>query len=61
MNGIVILHACATLSAPAPVLRPWRMEDVAALVDVFRDPALRRWTSSASGRRTLGCTPSAPT
>ncbi|BBC91266.1 GNAT family N-acetyltransferase [Streptomyces griseofuscus] len=46
MNDIVILHAGATSSAPALVLRPWCMEDVAALVDVFRDPALRHWTSS---------------
>ncbi|MEV5559380.1 GNAT family N-acetyltransferase [Nonomuraea wenchangensis] len=47
MNDIVILSAAATSSAPALVLRPWCMEDVAALVEVFRDPALRRWTSSA--------------
>jgi RimJ/RimL family protein N-acetyltransferase len=43
----VILHAEATTSAPALVLRPWRSEDVAALVDVFRDPTLRHWTSAA--------------
>jgi len=42
----VILHAGATPSAPALVLRPWRTEDVAALVEVFRDPTLRHWTSS---------------
>lgn len=42
----VILHAGATPSAPALLLRPWRTEDVAALVEVFRDPTLRHWTSS---------------
>ncbi|MEU5095046.1 GNAT family N-acetyltransferase [Streptomyces sp. NPDC020996] len=47
MNDIVILHASATPSAPSLVLRPWCMEDAAALVDVYRDPALRHWTSSA--------------
>ncbi|KOV97126.1 acetyltransferase [Streptomyces sp. NRRL B-1140] len=29
------------------VLRPWCEEDVAALVAVFRDPVLRRWTGWA--------------
>lgn len=47
VDDIVILQAGATLSAPALALRPWCVEDIAALVDVFRDPALRRWTSSA--------------
>ncbi|WP_104782323.1 MULTISPECIES: GNAT family N-acetyltransferase [Streptomyces] len=47
MNDIVTLHASPTPSAPALALRPWCVDDVAALVDVFRDPALRRWTSSA--------------
>lgn len=46
MNARVILQARATPSAPALVLRPWRMEDVAALVEVSRDPALRQWWSS---------------
>lgn len=40
VNDIVILYAGAMSSAPALVLRPWYMEDVAALVDVCRDPAL---------------------
>ncbi|WP_420035217.1 GNAT family N-acetyltransferase [Streptomyces sp. cg28] len=43
----VTLHADATPSAPALVLRPWCGEDTTALIDVFRDPVLRRWTSSA--------------
>ncbi|MEU3888696.1 GNAT family N-acetyltransferase [Streptomyces sp. NPDC029041] len=47
MNDTAVLHAGATPSAPALVLRPWCVEDVAALVDVFRDPVLRRWTGSA--------------
>ncbi|WP_207756544.1 GNAT family N-acetyltransferase [Nonomuraea cypriaca] len=47
MSDSVILRAPATSAAPALVLRPWGMEDVAALAGLFRDPALRRWTSSA--------------
>ncbi|MBT3165973.1 GNAT family N-acetyltransferase [Streptomyces sp. Vc74B-19] len=47
MSDTVILHAEGTHSAPALVLRPWCMADVADLVAVFRDPVLRRWTSSA--------------
>jgi RimJ/RimL family protein N-acetyltransferase len=47
MNDAVLLHAGATRSAPALFLRPWGVEDAAALVEVFRDPVLRHWTSSA--------------
>ncbi|MER5951868.1 GNAT family N-acetyltransferase [Streptomyces sp. NPDC001904] len=47
MNDTVTLHSGATPTAPALVLRPWRTDDVAALVDVFRDPVLRHWTGSA--------------
>ncbi|MFD0372246.1 GNAT family N-acetyltransferase [Streptomyces sp. NPDC059071] len=47
MNDTLLLRAAPTPSAPALVLRPWGTEDVAALVDVCRDPALRRWTSLA--------------
>ena len=43
----LFLRADATPSAPALVLRPWGTEDIAALVDVCRDPALRQWTSIA--------------
>jgi RimJ/RimL family protein N-acetyltransferase len=46
VNDTVILRAAPTPSAPALVLRPWRTEDEAALVGLFRDPTLRRWTSS---------------
>ncbi|WP_432107643.1 GNAT family N-acetyltransferase [Streptomyces sp. AA1529] len=46
MNSPVILQAAATSTAPALALRPWRAEDVAALVEVYRDANLRRWTSS---------------
>ncbi|MFD4373799.1 GNAT family N-acetyltransferase [Streptomyces sp. NPDC058486] len=45
MNAPVTLIAAATPTAPALVLRPWCAEDVARLVDAFRDPDLRRWTS----------------
>ncbi|MEW2469931.1 hypothetical protein AB0919_33795 [Streptomyces sp. NPDC046994] len=46
MDGTVILHAGALPFAPARVLRPWRTDDVVALVEVFRDPVLRHRTSS---------------
>ncbi|MEU6979236.1 MULTISPECIES: GNAT family N-acetyltransferase [unclassified Streptomyces] len=46
MNATVLLRADASPSAPSLVLRPWSMEDVAALVEAFRDPVLRRWTTS---------------
>ncbi|WP_189893569.1 GNAT family N-acetyltransferase [Streptomyces xantholiticus] len=42
----VVLQVAATPNSPALVLRPWCMEDVAALVEVCRDPALRHRTSS---------------
>ncbi|MFI2209773.1 GNAT family N-acetyltransferase [Streptomyces sp. NPDC020141] len=45
MNTPVALRAAATPTAPALVLRPWLGEDVTALVEACRDPALRRWTS----------------
>ncbi|MFE0646797.1 GNAT family N-acetyltransferase [Streptomyces sp. NPDC058877] len=45
MRTPVLLHAAATSVAPALLLRPWREEDAPALVEVFRDPALRRSTS----------------
>lgn len=46
MDAPVVLHAAATPTAPALVLRPWRVADAAALVEEYRDPALRRWASS---------------
>ncbi|MFB7673784.1 GNAT family N-acetyltransferase [Kitasatospora purpeofusca] len=46
MNDTVVLHVDATPSAPALLLRPWRSEDAPALVEVYRDPVLRRWTTS---------------
>ncbi|MEV6164187.1 GNAT family N-acetyltransferase [Streptomyces sp. NPDC052052] len=45
MNGPVTLQAAATPASPALVLRPWCMDDVGALVEACRDPALRRWMS----------------
>ncbi|CAL8975893.1 hypothetical protein CELL_02169 [Cellulomonas sp. T2.31MG-18] len=47
MNDTVVLRADATPSAPALVLRPWCVQDVRALVEAYRDPALRRWTRSS--------------
>ncbi|MGW8761060.1 GNAT family N-acetyltransferase [Streptomyces sp. NPDC055815] len=46
MNAPVVLHAAATPAAPALVLRPWHLEDVAALIEVSRDPGLHLWASS---------------
>ncbi|MEU7072453.1 GNAT family N-acetyltransferase [Streptomyces narbonensis] len=41
------LHAAPAPTASALVLRPWRVEDAAALVEVYRDPGLRRWTDTS--------------
>ncbi|MEU5943408.1 GNAT family N-acetyltransferase [Micromonospora sp. NPDC047548] len=46
VSAPITLKVAATPTAPALVLRPWRMEDVVALVELYRDPDLRRWTSS---------------
>ncbi|MGY4970761.1 GNAT family N-acetyltransferase [Streptomyces nigrescens] len=46
MNTSVMLHAAATPTAPALVLRPWCLEDVDTVVEAYRDPTLGRWTSS---------------
>lgn len=45
--GTVTLTASGTPSHPALTLRPWADGDVAAVVEAHRDPALRRWTTSA--------------
>jgi RimJ/RimL family protein N-acetyltransferase len=47
VSDTVVLRAGATPCAPSLVLRPWRVDDVSALVAAYRDPVLRRWTSSA--------------
>ncbi|MDP9843837.1 GNAT family N-acetyltransferase [Streptosporangium lutulentum] len=41
----VALRAEATPSAPALFLRPWNDGDVPSLVEVYRDPVLRHWTT----------------
>ncbi|GIF43541.1 GNAT family N-acetyltransferase [Actinoplanes xinjiangensis] len=46
MNAPVTLTATATPSTPALLLRPWRAADVTALIEVYQDPDLRRWTVS---------------
>ncbi|RSS44539.1 GNAT family N-acetyltransferase [Streptomyces sp. WAC08241] len=43
---VAVLEADATPSAPALILRPWSPADTADLVELYRDDALRRWTSS---------------
>ncbi|MER5202586.1 GNAT family protein [Streptomyces sp. NPDC002825] len=47
MTAPAVLHVPATPASPALVLRPWRMDDIAALVEVSRDPGLTLWASSA--------------
>ncbi|MEU4624818.1 GNAT family N-acetyltransferase [Actinoplanes sp. NPDC023801] len=46
MNAPVTLTATATRTSPALTLRPWRVEDVTALIEAHRDPDLRRATVS---------------
>ncbi|MFG2146340.1 GNAT family N-acetyltransferase [Streptomyces sp. NPDC048696] len=46
MNAPVILNAPATPTAPALVLRPWSTQDVAAVVEAFQDPGVRRGASA---------------
>lgn len=43
---VVNLSVEATESAPALRLRPWRAEDVEALVLAHRDPLMRRWLTT---------------
>ncbi|MEU3723393.1 GNAT family N-acetyltransferase [Streptomyces sp. NPDC031705] len=43
---VALLEADATPSAPALLLRPWDPSDAADLIELYRDEALRRWTSS---------------
>ncbi|WP_062206503.1 GNAT family N-acetyltransferase [Streptomyces sp. NBRC 109706] len=38
------LEVAATPTAPALVLRPWSVADVPELVEIHRDPVLRRWS-----------------
>ncbi|OAR22777.1 acetyltransferase [Streptomyces sp. ERV7] len=42
MNVSVILTAAATPTAPPLTLRPWRPDDIPALIEAYQDPALRR-------------------
>ncbi|MFJ9866061.1 GNAT family N-acetyltransferase [Streptomyces sp. NPDC101165] len=53
------LEVAATPSGPGLLLRPWRPGDAAALVEAYRDDALRHWTSGvvedeASAARWIG-------
>ncbi|MEH0825698.1 MULTISPECIES: GNAT family N-acetyltransferase [unclassified Micromonospora] len=41
----VDLRVDAVPGGPALLLRPWGDEDIEPLIEVYRDPALRRWTS----------------
>ncbi|WP_425264275.1 GNAT family N-acetyltransferase [Streptomyces bungoensis] len=42
----VSLDVAAGASGPALLLRPWGPADAGALVEAYRDDALRRWTSA---------------
>lgn len=58
VHTTVLLTAAATPAAPALTLRPWTDNDVAALIEAYRDPLLRRWAgapmeSEADGRRRI--------
>ncbi|MFE1349504.1 GNAT family N-acetyltransferase [Streptomyces sp. NPDC058757] len=46
MTDTVLLTVDASATEPALLLRPWASGDAPALVGVWRDPALRRWTST---------------
>ncbi|WP_433133927.1 GNAT family N-acetyltransferase [Micromonospora sp. CA-240977] len=55
---VIDLRVPGTSSTPGLVLRPWRDDDLAALLDAYRDPVLRRWTrvpvtDPAEGRQWL--------
>ncbi|MEU7754371.1 GNAT family N-acetyltransferase [Micromonospora sp. NPDC049171] len=41
---VIELRASGTSSMPGLALRPWLDDDLDALLDVYRDPVLRRWT-----------------
>ena len=47
MYSSAVLSVVGTASAPALVLRPWRGEDLEQLIEVCRDPDLRRYTSAS--------------
>ncbi|MER8041747.1 GNAT family N-acetyltransferase [Streptomyces sp. NPDC094032] len=40
------LRVGASTPTPSLLLRPWSMDDAAALVEAFEDPVLRKWTTS---------------
>ncbi|MEV0214887.1 GNAT family N-acetyltransferase [Micromonospora sp. NPDC050695] len=55
---MIELRASGISATPDLTLRPWRDDDLRALLDAYRDPVLRRWTSVpvtslAEGRRWL--------
>ncbi|MFK4070551.1 GNAT family N-acetyltransferase [Streptomyces sp. NPDC029674] len=54
MNDPVILQTAERSPTPALLLRPWSMDDTPALVEVFRDPTMRRWIPAATAVETEG-------
>ncbi|MGC4941908.1 GNAT family N-acetyltransferase [Kribbella sp. DT2] len=49
-----ILTAPATATGAALTLRPWRLDDLAALIEAHQDPALHRWTRSGPRQESDG-------
>lgn len=47
MYSSAVLPVTATQSAPALLLRPWREGDIEQLIELSRDPGLRRYTSAS--------------
>jgi RimJ/RimL family protein N-acetyltransferase len=43
----VILHVPPADGAPGLLLRPWREQDMPALIAAYRDPVLRHWSTIA--------------
>ncbi|MGN9795279.1 GNAT family N-acetyltransferase [Streptomyces sp. OZ13] len=43
----VVLRAQAAPDVPSLLLRPWCEQDVAALIEAYQEPAMRRWAGSA--------------
>ncbi|MEU8269439.1 GNAT family N-acetyltransferase [Sphaerisporangium sp. NPDC049002] len=40
----VVLHVAAGEGGPALLMRPWAERDIPELIEVYRDPVMRRWT-----------------
>ncbi|WP_409235574.1 GNAT family N-acetyltransferase [Streptomyces sp. PA5.6] len=52
MNDPVSLQTAERSPTPALLLRPWSTDDIPALIEAFRDPAMRRWIPAATAVET---------